>query len=203
MYCSSLLLLLLLPSLLWLLTKEQRISESSCQTQRGRLIGGDPCRLMLFSFPPGLAPQLIPLSSWCNIGKVIATEQWKTNLPMSVMTSELPLQGYLDRRVWCAYFDCTCFLPTSEPSKPAGPTLLPSWEVCGRGLQKVFQIVGRMTHASQRMAEPNLHEIKWSRGEAETRERFVPPSANYRPEPVTVSKWEPARFCPDATIRAP
>lgn len=52
------------------------------------------------------------------------------------------------------------------------------------------------------MAQPEEHEINWPRGETETREQFVSPSANYRPEPATVSKWEPARFCPDTTIRA-
>lgn len=154
------------------------------QSQRGRRLGGDPWQLVLFSCPPGLARQLTLMLNWCNIGEGRATEQLKTN------AGKLAALG----AVWRVYFDCT-----SQQNQPAPP----SWEVCGEGLQKVLQMVGRMTHARKRTAEANLHEIKWSRRETETKERFVSPSANYRPEPVTVSKWEPARFCPDTTIRAP
>lgn len=130
--CSSLPLLLLPQSLLWFLTPTQERSEPSCQSKRGRQIGGDPWRLIFFfSFFKAVSVSLLSsqASLTANIdvsGKVIASEQLEANLLMSVMTSELPLQRYsqrVERRVWC--FDAHVFYqPASQATARPHPSPL-------------------------------------------------------------------------------
>lgn len=132
-----------------------RTREDLSPADRDRQIGGDQWCLLfsLFSLELFLFPHF-PLQTNNDVTvKVLTTEPLKTNLLMSAVTTEPPLQRYSERRVWCVCSGAYVFyqLSSQATGRPhPSPLLRGPWQ----WPSKVFEVVGRMTHARKRMAEP-------------------------------------------------